>query len=222
MFRADSNNTFSGPHQRQPTETAGAATIDAAGAMILIHGRGASAQSILTLANEFNAPQLHYVAPQAESYQWYPFSFLAPTEQNEPGLSSGLQAVYDIITGLEASGIKKETIILLGFSQGACLASEYVARHPATYGGLAALSGGLIGSSVSAENYSGSLKGTPVFLGCSNIDPHIPKERVDETETILDGLGADVTKSIYKGMGHTVNDDEIAHVKKIIQYLKGG
>jgi phospholipase/carboxylesterase len=221
MFRADSKSNFSGPHQTQPTETAGATVTEAAGAMILIHGRGATAPSILTLADEFNAPNLHYMAPQAESYQWYPYSFLAPTEQNEPGLSSGLQAIYDIITGLETNGVKKESIILLGFSQGACLATEYVARHPARYGGLAALSGGLIGSSVSADSYSGSLEETPVFLGCSNIDPHIPKERVDETETILAGLHADVTKTIYKGMGHTVNEDEIAHVKKIIQHVTG-
>lgn len=217
MFRADSKNRFSGPHQNQHVEVAGKDSEKADGAMILIHGRGASAQSILTLANEFNASDFYYVAPQASGHQWYPNSFLAPTDRNEPGLSSGLQMIHDIVTTLEKSGMPKEKIILLGFSQGACLASEYVARHPAAYGGLAALSGGLIGDTISAENYSGSLDNTPVFLGCSNIDPHIPKERVDETETILKGLDADVTKKIYNGMAHTVNEDEISHVKKLIQ-----
>lgn len=219
MFRANSESKFKGPHQDQPKATGGADVKSAKGAMILIHGRGASAPSILTLADEFNAPELHYVAPQASGHQWYPNSFLAPTDRNEPGLSSGLQVIFDIIADLESSGIPKEKIILLGFSQGACLASEYVARHPAKYGGLAALSGGNIGNSVSADNYSGSLEQTPVFLGCSNIDPHIPKERVDETEQILSGLGADVTKNIYKGMGHTVNKDEIDHINKMITEL---
>ncbi|CAN5153606.1 dienelactone hydrolase family protein [soil metagenome] len=220
MFRADENSHFKGPHQNQPMATGGADKARADSAMILIHGRGASAESILMLADEFNTPELHYVAPQASGRQWYPYSFLAPTERNEPELSSGLQVIFDIIKDLENSGIPKEKIILLGFSQGACLASEYVVRHSAKYGGLAALSGGLIGDNISAENYSGSLKQTPVFLGCSNIDPHIPKERVDESEKILSGLGADVTKTIYRGMGHTVNEDEIDEVKNIIQNVK--
>jgi len=211
MFRAGSGSKFEGPHQNQFQITAGADGENAKGAMILIHGRGASAESILTLADEFNSPELHYVAPQASGHQWYPYSFLAPTERNEPGLSSGLQVIFDIIKGLENAGIPKEKIILLGFSQGGCLASEYVARHPAKYG-----SGGLIGDRVSAGNYSGNLENTPAFLGCSNIDPHIPKERVDETEKILAGLGANVTKTIYKGMGHSVNEDEINEVIKII------
>jgi len=221
MFRADSKSNFKGPHQNQPAATGGIDKTAARGAMILIHGRGASAPSILTLADELDAGDLFLIAPQASDHQWYPYSFLAPTEKNEPGLSSGLQAIYDIVTDLEKSGIPKEKIILLGFSQGACLASEFVARHPAKYGGLAALSGGLIGDAIRAGNYSGSLEQTPVFLGCSNIDPHIPKERVDETEQILSGLGADVTKNIYKGMGHTVNEDEINHVAEIISKVKG-
>lgn len=216
MFRATTEDRFQGPHQSQHVEVAGIDPEKADGAMILIHGRGASAQSIMTLKDEFNAPELYYVAPQASGHQWYPNSFLAPTERNEPGLSSGLQMIHDIVFTLEQTGIPKEKIILLGFSQGACLATEYAARHPARFGGLAALSGGLIGDTISAENYTGSLESTPVFLGCSNIDPHIPKERVDKTEEILKGLNADVTKKIYKGMGHTVNDDEIEHVKTMI------
>lgn len=219
MFRVDREDPFQGPHQNQIIARGGADAESATAAMILIHGRGASADSILMLADEFDAPELHYVAPQASGHQWYPFSFLAPTDKNEPGLSSGLQAISDIIDELESKGIKKENIILLGFSQGACLTSEFVARHPAKYGGLIALSGGLIGDTVSAQNYSGSLEQSPVFLGCSNIDPHIPKERVDESEKILEGLNGNVTKSIYKGMGHTVNEDEISEVKKIIRHV---
>ncbi|TVR26312.1 MAG: phospholipase, partial [Balneolaceae bacterium] len=130
--------------------------------------------------------------------------------------SSGLQVIHDMITDLESKGINRERIILLGFSQGACLASEFVARHPAKYGGLIALSGGLIGDSVSPKNYTGSLENTPVFMGCSDIDPHIPVERVHETAEILEGLGADLTKKIYPGMGHTVNEDEINNTQKIL------
>lgn len=217
MFRVNSENRFDGPHQKSKTVYAGADIKDAKAAMIMVHGRGATAESIITLADEFEVEDLLLAAPQANQFQWYPFSFLAPTERNEPGLSSGLQAIYDIVTELVEAGISKRKIILLGFSQGACLASEFVARHPAKYGGLVALSGGVIGDEVSAENYSGSLEGTPVFLGCSNIDPHIPKERVDETEEILSNLGADVTKKIYKGMGHTVNEDEIEEISRIIR-----
>ncbi|REL38473.1 phospholipase [Rhodohalobacter sp. SW132] len=219
MFRADKKSNFQGPHQNQQTATAGASKENAKAAMILIHGRGASAQSILTLANEFSDPDLHYVAPQANDHQWYPNSFLAPSEKNEPGLSSGLQMIYDLVSDLGESGIPKEKIIILGFSQGACLASEFVARHPAKYGGLAALSGGLIGKGdhVPPDSYSGDLEKTPLFFGCSNIDPHIPKERVDESEEIFNSLNGDVNKKIYKGMGHTVNEDEILEIQKLIQ-----
>lgn len=216
MFRAKSENAFQGPHQNLQIIDGGADPAKAKAAMIMIHGRGATAESILTLADEFNDGKLHTVAPQANQYQWYPYSFLAPTDQNEPGLSSGLQVVYDLVSDLESKGFKKGKIVLLGFSQGACLASEFLARHPAKYGGLIALSGGLIGDKVSSANYEGSLDDTPVFLGCSNIDPHIPKERVDETESVFNSLNGKVMKKIYPGMGHTVNDDEIEEIKKIL------
>jgi phospholipase/carboxylesterase len=216
MFRANSENPFKGPHQNSNIARAGASPDDAIAAMIFIHGRGASAESILMLADEFKTDGFHLAAPQASGFQWYPHSFLAPTERNEPGLSSGLQVIHDMIADLESKEINRDKIILLGFSQGACLASEFVARHPAKYGGLIALSGGLIGDSVSPKNYSGSLENTPVFLGCSDIDPHIPVERVDETSGILEGLGADLTKKIYPGMGHTVNEDEINNTQKIL------
>ena len=219
MFRANSQNPFNGPHQKSNTVHAGADIENADGAMIMIHGRGATAESIITLADEFGDHNLHLVAPQASQFQWYPYSFLAPTDRNEPGLSSGLQAIHNIIRELEDKGIQREKIILLGFSQGACLASEFVARHPAKYGGLIVLSGGLIGDSISAENYSGSLEKTPVFMGCSDIDPHIPVERVDESAEILEGLGASMSKKIYPGMGHTVNQDEINHAIEIINHI---
>jgi len=219
MFRANSENPFKGPHQNSNIARAGASPEDAIAAMIFIHGRGATAESILMLADEFNTDGFHLAAPQASGFQWYPHSFLAPTERNEPGLSSGLQVIHDMITDLESKGIGRDKIILLGFSQGACLASEFVARHPAKYGGLIALSGGLIGDSVLPENYSGSLEDTPVFMGCSDVDPHIPVERVHESAEILEGLEASVTKKIYPGMGHTVNEDEIMESKKIIDSL---
>lgn len=219
MFRANSKTPFYGPHQQTGKKTGGIPVSEADAAMILVHGRGASAESILTLANEFDAPELHYVAPQADRFTWYPYSFLAPTSHNEPGLSSGLQAIFDIVTNLEGEGISKEKIIIAGFSQGACLATEFVARHTARYGGIIALSGGLIGESVTAENYSGSLEGTPYFVGCSDVDPHIPVERVHESAEVMEMLGAKVTKSIYPGMGHTVIEDEISNAKKIINVV---
>jgi phospholipase/carboxylesterase len=223
MFRADKDNPFKGPHQQSLPVTTGLPPNQAKAAMVMIHGRGATAESILTLANEFeNADEFHFAAPQASQFTWYPYSFLAPTEKNEPGLSSGLQAIFDILTNLEESGIPKEKIILLGFSQGACLASEYVARHPAKYGGLIALSGGLIGDTVTVDNYSGSLEGMLYFVGCSDIDPHIPVERVHESAEVLEKLGASVKKNIYPGMGHTVNEDEISESKKIIDRVLSG
>lgn len=222
MFRASKESPFSGPHQNEKTVFAGADPEKATAAMILIHGRGATAESILTLTNEFEVGSILYAAPQAAGFQWYPYSFLAPPERNEPGLSSGLQAVFDIVSDLESKGIKKQKIILAGFSQGACLASEFLARHPARYGGLIAFSGGLVGDEVSAGNYKDSLYGTPCFLGCSNIDPHIPLERVHETENILRGMGGDVTAKIYKGMGHTINQDEIEEAQIVINSVING
>lgn len=220
MFRANSENPFKGPHQNSNIVTYGRSPEDANLAMIMIHGRGASAESIITLSNEFDMGNIHYRAPQASQSTWYPYSFLQPTERNEPGLSSGLQVIFDIISDIEEKGISKEKIILLGFSQGACLATEFVARHPARYGGLIALSGGLIGESVQSENYEGDLNGTPYFVGCSDVDPHIPVERVEESVKILKNLGADITKKIYPGMGHTVNQDEMDHIKKMIDVVR--
>lgn len=193
----------------------------AKGAVILVHGRGASAESIMTLAQEFDAPGLAYLAPQANSGSWYPFSFLAPIKQNEPFLSSALGALGDLVAQVEAAGIPAERIVLMGFSQGACLSSEFVARGARRYGGLVAFSGGLIGPADTPRDYAGSLAGTPVFLGCSDIDSHIPKERVLESEEVLRRMGGEVTAKLYPGMGHTVNADEIAHAQRILEKVGG-
>lgn len=216
LFRVNPEDPFSGPHQNQQVVTRGAAPEQAQLAMILIHGRGASAQSMLMFADEFEGDNIHYRALQAKRHTWYPRSFMAPKEMNQPGINSGLQAIYDQIQDLNDSGIPTDKIILLGFSQGACLTTEFAARHPQKYGGIVGFSGGLIGKTVDPENYSGSLVESPVFLGCSDRDPHIPQQRVDETEHVFRRLGGDVTKKIYEGMGHTVNKNEIEHVQSII------
>jgi len=219
LFRVDSDNPFSGPHQDQQVVTGGMSLDDAEVAMILIHGRGASAQSIMLFAEEFERNDIHYRAIQASGHAWYPRSFMAPKEMNQPGISSGLQAIHDQITEINSANISTDNIVLLGFSQGACLTTEFAARHPQRYGGIVGLSGGLIGEEIDPENYDGSLEKTPVFLGCSDRDPHIPQERVDTTEQVFEQLHADVTKKIYKGMGHTVNKDEISHVNTILESL---
>lgn len=217
LFRVTEDTNFEGPHQNTQVAESGVPASKADYAMIMIHGRGASATSILDLSSAFDTDKkITYRAPQANGHTWYPYSFMAPTEKNEPGLSSGLQKIHDIIEELESDGIPKEQIFLLGFSQGACLASEFIARHPAKYAGLIALSGGVIGESVDFDQYTGDLQKTPAFLGCSDIDPHIPKERVNETEELLKQLGADVTKKLYPGMGHLVNEDEIKHINALL------
>lgn len=219
LFRINPDNPIDGPHQHQPVSTAGATANETTMAMILVHGRGASADGMLLFADEFNRDDVHYRALQASGHTWYPHSFLAPKEQNQPGINSGLQAIYDQVQFLNKTGISTDHIMLLGFSQGACLASEFAARHPRRYGGIFALSGGLIGPEIKAANYKGSFENTAVFLGCSDRDPHIPKERVDETEQVFKQLEADVTKNIYQGMGHTVNEDEIKHIRQIMDNI---
>jgi predicted esterase len=158
---------------------------------------------------------------QAQDNTWYPYSFLSPIVQNEPGITSGLQAVADVVAQVEASGIPTDKIILGGFSQGACLASEFVARHPKRYGGLLVFSGGVIGPLGMARHYNGSLDGTPVFMGCSDVDFHIPVERVEETADLLTQLGGKVSKKIYPGMDHTIIQDEIDEAMKIVRKVTG-
>lgn len=203
-------------HQGQPVLAAGAPLASAKAAMIMIHGRGASAQDILGLSQEFAAANVAYLAPQANGNTWYPYRFIEPIEKNEPYLTSALTAVGDLVRHVQQAGVPTEKIMLLGFSQGACLTLEFAARNPQAYGGVFGLSGGLIGATVTVQQYSGSLAGTPVFLGCSDVDFHIPVERVHESTTILQQLGATVTERIYPNMGHTINMDEVNFIREII------
>jgi predicted esterase len=189
----------------------------AKGVVIAIHGRGANAQDILSLTGAFRQPDWAYFAPQASSFTWYPNSFLAPIESNEPGLTSGLQAIDDIVKHVNEQGIANDKIMLMGFSQGACLASEYVARHAQRYAALAVFSGGVIGPDATPRDYEGNLDGTPVFIGCSDVDFHIPLARVKETTKIMTQLGGHVDERIYKDMPHTVIEDEINAVKAIME-----
>jgi predicted esterase len=185
--------------------------------MVMLHGRGATAESILTLASSLGAPDFSYLAPQAGGNSWWPQSFLAPIENNEPGISSAMQAVEDVLAVVVSGGIPPERTVLLGFSQGACLAAEFAARHARRYGGVASLSGGLIGPDGTPRVYPGSLDGTPVFLGCSDIDSHIPADRVRLSAGVLRELGGEVTMRLYPGMGHTINEDEIASVQRMLE-----
>jgi predicted esterase len=208
--------TTNNVHRGQRLATAGVPLTEAKAVMVMIHGRGASAESILTLENEFDVQNFAYLAPQADGGTWYPHRFIEPVEVNEPYLSAALDTIEDILKQVEAAGIPPEKTILLGFSQGACLAVEYAARNGKRYGGVAALSGGLIGAQLERATYPQPLVGTPVFLGCSDVDFHIPKARVEESAVMLRELGADVTMRLYSGMGHTVNEDEIAFVNELM------
>src|SRR5438876_3382599 len=182
-----------GPHQGQPVLVTGGPLKSARAAMILVHGRGASAEDILTLVPELDQPDFAYLAPQAAGYTWYPYSFLAPLSSNEPWLSSALSVIASLFEQVVEAGIPSERTILLGFSQGACLSLEFVARNARRYGGVVGLSGGLIGPDGTPRNYAGWLEGTPIFLGCSDVDFHIPKARVHHTAEVLRRLGGNVT-----------------------------
>jgi predicted esterase len=205
------------PHGAQPLLVAGAPLDGARAAVIMIHGRGATADNILTLAPSLRGEGVAYLAPQAGGGAWYPYGFMSPMERNEPGISSGMRAIARAVGRAAAAGIPSERTVLLGFSQGACLASEYVARNAQRYGGLAVLSGGLIGPDGTPRDYAGSLDGTPVFLGCSDIDGHIPAPRVRDSAEVFRRLGGDVDMRLYPGMGHLVNDDEIDAVRVMLQ-----
>jgi predicted esterase len=205
-------------HQGQPVWQAGAPLSEARAAMVLLHGRGAGANDILGLTQAFDADSFAYLAPEAARRTWYPQSFLAPISANEPWLSSALALVDGLLEQIAAAGIPPERTMLLGFSQGACLALEYAARHACRYGGVAGLSGGLIGQELNPDAYRGSFDGTPVFLGCSDVDPHIPAQRVRQSASLLTGLGAQVTLRLYPRMPHTVNDDELAVVRGMMKF----
>ena len=188
-------------------------------AAILIHGRGATAEGMLALGGALGAKDVALIAPQAPAGSWYPHSFLAPLEQNEPSLSQALGIVGETVDAVVRQGLGPERVVLIGFSQGACLALEYAARTARRYGGVAGLSGGLIGPPGTLRDYAGSLAGTPVFLGCSDVDAHIPEVRVHETADVLTALGGNVTTRIYPGMAHTIVDDEIRHVQRLLSAI---
>ncbi|MFC6786283.1 alpha/beta hydrolase [Halobaculum halobium] len=210
-----------GPHGGQPVRHAGADLTEATAAVVMVHGRGATARSILGMAGEFGTDSVAYLAPSAARNTWYPHSFMEETSKNQPHLDSALGFVGSVVEAA-ADAVGAENVLVLGFSQGACLASEWVARNARRYGGLVGFSGGLIGPEGSPREYDGDLDGTPAFLGCSDVDPHIPLERVTETTEVLEGLGAEVDERIYEGMGHGVNEDELAAAKGMVTSLELG
>lgn len=209
-------NDTQGPHQGQPVIFAGLPLEDASAAMIMTHGRGSNPQDILGIVPLIEKPNFAYLAPQAANFTWYPHSFLSPIPQNEPGITSAIQVLSDLVHQVEQASIPAERIFLLGFSQGACLTLEYAARNARRYGGIFGLSGGLIGSDDTPRDYPGSLEDTPVFLGCSDTDPHIPKERVQLSTKILTSLGGNVTERLYPNHPHSVFQDEINFVNEIL------
>jgi predicted esterase len=197
------------PHARQPVLRSGPRPENARLVAILLHGRGASAEDILGLANQFSAGDVAYVAPQAAESSWYPYSFLAPIEQNEPWLGSALRVVAGLVEDYVALGIPTERLAVMGFSQGACLTLEFAARHAQRYAAIVAFTGGLIGPPGTARHYAGEFSATPVFIGSSDVDPHVPLERVQESTTVFRRMNAIVDERIYRGMRHTINADEL-------------
>jgi len=204
------------PHAGQPVLATGVPLTDARLVVILLHGRGASAEDILGLGGDFDLADIAYIAPQAAGNTWYPYSFLTPVDKNEPGLSSALGVIDTLIAHVGQRGIAPDRVALMGFSQGACLTLEYAARHARRYACVAAFSGGLIGPPGTPRAYPGSFEGTPIFLGCSDIDPHIPLERVRESAEVCRTMGAKVDERVYPGMGHSINTDEIAAVRAML------
>lgn len=207
------------PHADAPVAHIGAPVTAARAVVILAHGRNAAPPNILELAGRLDLPDVAYLAPAAGGRTWYPLSFLVPRAQNEPSLGSALARLHALVHDVTALGVPLSRLVLGGFSQGACLTCEYVWQHPARYGGLLAFSGGLIGPSGTswAAPADGPLDGMPAFLGCSDVDSHVPKWRVEESAEVLRAMGADVTLRLYAGMGHLVNDEEIAHARTVVQ-----
>jgi predicted esterase len=204
------------PHAGQPILWRGPAPSESGLAAVLLHGRGGSAEDMLSLAGELSVRNVTYVAPEAAGHTWYPYSFLMPVDQNEPHLSSALRLVSGVLHDLDRQGVPSERVALVGFSQGACLALEFAARHARRYAAIIGLSGGLIGPPGTERAYLGTFDGTPVFLGCSDVDPHIPLARVDESAAVFRRLGGAVDKRIYPQMGHTVNRDELDAARTLL------
>jgi predicted esterase len=201
------------PHASQPVLHYGPPLAQARRVAIFIHGRGASAEDILGLAPQLGTSDVSYLAPQAAGHTWYPYSFLSPISQNEPGITSALGVIARLV---DSTSLGSERVLILGFSQGACLALEFAARNPRRYAAVVALSGGLIGPPGTPRDYPGSMESTPVFIGCSDIDPHIPVERVGESAEVFRRMNAAVDERIYRGMGHTINADELNVVRALV------
>ena len=189
--------------------TAGTPITQAKKALIMLHGRGASANSIMSLSSHLTLPGTVIIAPQATQHSWYPYSFMAPVENNEPALSSALTVIDEVVNDIVTQGISKENIYFLGFSQGACLTLEYVARHGDTYGGVIAFTGGLIGEELNTTNYSGDFAGTPILITTGDPDPHVPLSRVEESVAQLNVMNANVLLKVYKGRPHTITEEEL-------------
>ena len=204
------------PHDGEPLVAAGTPLGKSPAVMIMVHGRNAAPRNILDLAPRFERPDFTYLAPAAAGGTWYPFSFMVEKAKNEPGLSSGLWVLEHLVEEVVRQGIRSDQVMLLGFSQGACLTGEFAVRHAVRYGGVILYSGGLIGSPGTTWEYPGSFNGTPVFLGCSDVDAHVPQPRVDESAAVFARMGASVTERIYSGMGHLVNEDEIAFTRALM------
>lgn len=209
-------------HAASPVILAGEPLSSAKAALVMAHGRGDSGEGILSLADALDVAGFALLAPDANESSWYPLPFLAPLEQNEPWLTSALAKIDSVLAQVAAAGIPPERTVLLGFSQGASLSLEYVTRHAKRYGGVAGLSGALIGPEDAPREYPGSLAGTPIFLGCSDVDPFIPATRVRESATLLERLGATVTMRLYPGMAHTVSRDELVEVNRLLAAAREG
>ncbi len=210
-------HTSPDPHADQPPVYAGAPIADAAAVLIMVHGRNAAPKNIVELMPRFDRPNVAVVMPAAAGGTWYPYGFMEPRERNEPSLSSALRMLEALVTSLMSQGVPAERIVLLGFSQGACLTSEFALRFPRRYGGVVIFSGGLIGPpGTTWDDVTGDYGTMPMFFGCSDIDGHIPKERVTDSAAVFTRLGAQVTATLYAGMGHLVNDDEIGELQRIL------
>jgi predicted esterase len=207
------------PHAGQPLVAVGMPLGRSPAVIIMAHGRNAAPANILDLVPRLGRPDFTYLAPAAAGGTWYPYSFMAEREKNEPGLSSGLWVLNRLVQDVVRHGIRKDHIVLLGFSQGACLTAEFAVRHADRYGGAVLYSGGLIGPPGTTWEYPGGFDGTPVFLGCSDVDAHVPKTRVDDSAVVFERMGADVTERIYPDMDHLVNDDEIAFTRGLLDSI---
>jgi predicted esterase len=196
--------------------SAGAPIGRSQGVVIMAHGRGAGPENILTLVPSIDRPDFTYLAPAAPDRTWYPLSFMAPIDRNEPHLTRALEIIGALVDDVLAEGVPRDRVVLMGFSQGACLSAEFARRYPARYGGVVLFTGGVIGPAGTTWDLRGSFDGTPAFLGSSDIDAHVPKSRVDETADLFRRMGAEVTLRIYPGMGHLINDDEIAHARDVL------